>query len=239
MGPVKPIEVPLGYGHGGDVIFEDVVTGAEDVVGDVLVPVDLADVEVESALIDGRQFLAQIDRILADEAPLTQHVEAQTGDGPIGFIVEPHQLGFLARDSSQGVEDVGGYVVVEEGAQLVQDVVALASEGRVPEHVLGRVGPPRHFADVVEGLPRQRVVISRRTVVDGNVIRFGGGSVPSSGDHQVDGEFDGNQVSDQVFSDAHNPQETLASTGNQTLYQRSIINYKQKTKRTNTIIIVK
>ena len=85
-----PIEVPLGYGHGGDVIFEDVVTGAEDVVGDVLVPVDLADVEVESALIDGRQFLAQIDRILADEAPLTQHVEAQTGDGPIGFIVEPH-----------------------------------------------------------------------------------------------------------------------------------------------------
>ena len=172
-------------------------------------------------------------------------------------------MGFLARDSSQGVEDVGGYVVVEEGAQLVQDVVALASEGRVPEHVLGRVGPPRHFADVVEGLPRQRVVISRRTVVDGNVIRsasihfcfsrswirmrffflcvylLGGGSVPSSGDHQVDGEFDGNQVSDQVFSDAHNPQETLASTGNQTLYQRSIINYKQKTKRTNTIIIVK
>jgi hypothetical protein len=41
-------------------------------------------------------------------------------------------------------------------------------------------------------------------------------SVPSHGDHQIDGKFDWNHISHHVLVTPQGPQQTFASTGNQT-----------------------
>ena len=85
-----PIEISPGYGQGGERVFEDVLSGADDVIGDVLVPVDVAHVEAVDGAVGGRQLFRQPNRIVVHKTPRVQQVEAQRVDGFVRLVVKPH-----------------------------------------------------------------------------------------------------------------------------------------------------
>ena len=85
---ILPFETSHANWNGGEVIFEDVLACAIDVIVDVLAPVNFTDVEIESSLVGRRKLFGQFDRVLTDETPLAQHVEAYARDGSVSFVVK-------------------------------------------------------------------------------------------------------------------------------------------------------
>ena len=82
-----------------------------------------------------------------------------------------HQsLGF-AEDERDEIEDVGRYVVQEESDAFVREIITLASEIRVPEHIFGGVGHKRFRCIQPELFPCDRISVARRTAVRNDLLR--------------------------------------------------------------------
>ena len=75
-------------GQSAQILFENELAGAEDVGLHVRRPVDLAHVEVERLAILFAHDVDQFHQVVRVELPLAIHVKAQTGQGPVNFVVD-------------------------------------------------------------------------------------------------------------------------------------------------------
>ena len=88
----------------------------------------------------------------------------------IAVTIIDQSLGF-AGEFGEEIEEVSRYEVEEKSDEFVREVIALALERRVPEHVFGRVGQRCLFGVQTELFPSDRVLVARRYVVHRNIHR--------------------------------------------------------------------
>ena len=79
-----------GEWHVLGVVLEDVLSSAEHVVLQILVPIDCPDVKVENPPVHLRQFLLQHVGVAVDKLPLAGGEEVERRNGPIRFVVQTH-----------------------------------------------------------------------------------------------------------------------------------------------------
>lgn len=85
---VVPGQVFSGSGHAVGIVFEDEVARAEDIVLEVLVPVDGAHVELEDAPVAHAQLIEQQVSVARHELPLARREKVQRRNGLVGLVVQ-------------------------------------------------------------------------------------------------------------------------------------------------------
>ncbi|KAJ8885780.1 hypothetical protein PR048_011980 [Dryococelus australis] len=92
----SPPQVNSGRREGARVFFQDESAGADDVLFEVLAPVQLGDVEVERLAVPRVQPGQQVCHVVVREPPLVRREELQTRDGALHpSVVHSHGLEFL------------------------------------------------------------------------------------------------------------------------------------------------
>ncbi len=75
-------------GQSAQILFENELAGANDVGLHVRLPVDCAHVEIERLAILFGHDVDQLHQVVRVELPLAIHVEIQTGQRPVNFVVD-------------------------------------------------------------------------------------------------------------------------------------------------------
>ncbi len=180
---------------------EYVVTGAQDVGLQVLVPVHGSNAQRESLLVAVVQRCLERLHVAAAPPPLVVGEELEDAKGLVYARVQPAEEGLLTKDAQRCVQNVGGNGMEEEAAHVVHHAVALEAAARVPQQALHGMAKQVPIHDAFDIAPRDRIDITRSAVEDGRLDRglvlVSAADVEGRRDQHIRHDVNGNPVSDE------------------------------------------